>query len=748
MDFIHRRFQAILAGTAALTLLSATAFAQSTTPVHQAQTEENGNGTVVSGDGTVLDPILVTAGRPGAMGDTVLTTTIPREELTFRQIDNVNEIGKLAPNVDFNQSNGSFNIRGLDQGRVLTTIDGIRLPYLRDGARSSATGANYAGGVNLIDTDMLSAIDIVKGADSSVFGSGALGGVVAFRTLEPEDLIAPGKVWGGLTKLSFDSRDDSFHAGQALASRINNTYALVQGSYRFGEELKNQGKVGGTGPTRTKPNPEDYELGAFLGKINHHVAGGHVFGLTGEIFRRDSDAKLLTSETAAYDNYRASDVDSRDRASLSYTFNAERQSQWADAAYVVAYWQRQDLNTITSATRLTPPAGPYKRGSHLESEIYGVNGNVVKTLFFQGQPHEFTVGGELFGSTYEQFAHGKDNCNPSIPTCAFLHANQADSPRVVGATLGLFIEDKIGFMAGRMRLIPGIRFDWYEQTPKSTPAFEDNAAYMGLPPANSDSAFSPKLRLEFDVRPAVTLYAQWAQGFRAPDPVDLYMNYGGLGTYLRKGNPDLKPEKSNGFEVGLRAGDRDLGLKISLFDNYYKDFIDTETYPSPLFPVGGITEAINRDRVRIYGAELTLHGRHASGVHGWAMLGYANGKDTKNDIYLDTIPPFKAVFGTGYDAGWWGTDAIVTIAGPRDKVPDDLSEAAQKKLKTDPYATVDLTAWWKPQAVDGLLLQAGVFNLFDQTYVDALNVPPATSLSQAYFTEPGRTFKLTGTLQF
>jgi len=271
---------------------------------------------------------------------------------------------------------------------------------------------------------------------------------------------------------------------------------------------------------------------------------------------------------------------------------------------------------------------------------------------------------------------------------------------------------------------------------------------MGLPPSNSDSAFSPKLRAEYDIVRNITLYAQWAQAFRAPDPVDLYMNYGGLGTYLRKGNPELKPEKSNGFEVGLRAGDRDLGMTVSLFDNYYKDFIDTVTYESPLFPIGGITEAINRDRVRIYGAELRVHGRLDSGFHGWAMLGYANGKDTKNDIYLDTIPPLKGIVGLGYAAESWGTDVIITAAGPRHKVPSDLSEAAQEKLETSSYAKVDLTAWWKPAQIDGLLLQAGVFNVFNETYVDALNVPSSTSLSQAYFTEPGRTFKISGALQF
>ncbi|MGF7160042.1 hemoglobin/transferrin/lactoferrin receptor protein [Rhodoligotrophos appendicifer] len=749
MAFVYRRLLASLAGTAALTLASAQGYAQTITTETATNTSDEATTTAVEdSDGTALAPIVVTGGgTPGATGETVLTTVISRPILEERMFDNFDEIGDLTPNVDYNTTNGSFNVRGLDQGRVLTTIDGIRLPYLRDGARTSATGANYAGGLNLVDTNMLSSIDIMKGADSSVFGSGALGGVVELRTLQPEDLIAPGKSFGGVSKLGYDSADYSFQANQALATRINDTYALVQGSYRFGEETQNMGTTGGTGPTRTKPNPFDYDLGSFLGKINHHIEGGHTIGIAGEVFREDGNSKLFTSETASYDNYRQSETNERDRASISYKFNAPTTSSVVDYAEIIGYWQRQELKTVTNADRLINPAGPYERGSNLEGQNYGGVGNAVKTLDFQGIANQFTVGGELYGSTYEQFAYGKDKCTPDIPTCAFLHANQSDAPKVDGTTLGLFIEDKIFLADGRVRVIPGVRFDWYEYTPEATAAYKDNPTYDGLPDDNTDYAFSPKLRLEWDATPVVTLYAQWAQAFRAPDPVDLYMSYGGPGTYLRIGNPDLKPETSNGFEIGMKAGDRNLGATVALFDNYYKDFIDTETYADPLYPFG-VTQAINRDRVRIYGAEATVFGRMENGLHGWAMIGFSNGKDTKDDIYLDSIPPLKGSVSIGYATDVWGTDLILTAAAARDKVPQDLTAAAKQKLKTDSYAKLDLTAWWAPEPLPGLTLRAGVFNLLDEKYVDALNVPESTTLSQAYFTEPGRTFRVTGTFQF
>ena len=114
---------------------------------------------------------------------TVLTERITRSELDAAQVFDADDISRLDPGVTYSSSNGSFSVHGLDKNRVLTTIDGIPIPWLNDGARG------VQGGSGTFDFDTLSALDIVKGSDSSIFGAGALGGIVAVRTLNPEDLL-------------------------------------------------------------------------------------------------------------------------------------------------------------------------------------------------------------------------------------------------------------------------------------------------------------------------------------------------------------------------------------------------------------------------------------------------------------------------------------------------------------------------------------------------------------------------------
>ena len=99
---------------------------------------------------------------------TATTTTITRAEIERRQIDSIEDLGRRQEaGVTFNRSARTINIRGLEGPRVLTTIDGIRVPYLADATRGAS------GGADSFDFNALSAADLTRGADP-MLGSGAL----------------------------------------------------------------------------------------------------------------------------------------------------------------------------------------------------------------------------------------------------------------------------------------------------------------------------------------------------------------------------------------------------------------------------------------------------------------------------------------------------------------------------------------------------------------------------------------------
>ena len=443
-----------------------------------------------------LAPIPVTGAA--AEEQPAWTDSTDREELDQRFVRSWTDLGRrVDAGVNFNRANDSINIRGLDGDRVLTTLDGIRLPYLNDGARE------VRGGLRSFDFDSLSKVDVIRGADSSRYGSGALGGVLALRTFDPEDLLADGQDYGGIGKFGYQGDDDSVGGSAAVAGRIaTDTYLMLQGGFRIGHELDNRGNVGGYGAERTKPNPDDYDQQNILVKLAHHFEGGHRLSFTGEYFRRQDNLDIRTDQGPG-ESYLIGHDDGlerteRKRASIDYDYTAPNSGGLLDRAHLTFYWletERLDgndgLRGVDSRAFIIPgdpfqygyPSGRYERRNRIEETLWGLNGEAGKTVDLAGLPNRLTLGGEYYHIGVEQHSGGVDNC-PATPTtrppifgprlCSFLHSNQADMPEVQGNTVGLYAEDEIAMFDGRVKITPGLRFDWYELNPQETTAYRDN----------------------------------------------------------------------------------------------------------------------------------------------------------------------------------------------------------------------------------------------------------------------------------
>ncbi|WP_297322295.1 TonB-dependent hemoglobin/transferrin/lactoferrin family receptor [uncultured Bartonella sp.] len=694
-------------------------------------------------DTAQLSPVVVKSqsGAEKLDSPTILTNRQTAKDIADKQVDDVHDISRLDPAIGYNSDSDSFNIRGLDQNRVLTTIDGIRLPWLNDGARNAKLGTS------LFNFSSLSTLDIIHGADSSLYGSGAFGGVVALRTLDPEDLLTTEKNWASLTKGSYDSTDRSWRINEAFAVRAKQTYALFQGGYTRGKQRENNGVGGGYGATRVEPNPLTLDQDNLLFKIYQHIDGSQRLGFTAERFNLSKDIDNLNASTSSYraGSNTEDDEKRRERLSMSYDYNG---GGFVDEAHAIVYWQRQRTDEKTEAIRISIPKGYYMRDNLIRDTYYGINGAALKKLEAGNVTHTLRVATDASSSKFQQFAGGQDSCPPPpfkgpFMTCRFMHTNQSDSPDTDSIVFGLSFEDEIGFPTNRVRLAPGLRYDWYDHRPQDTYTYEHAAGFKGYPSSNSDFRLSPKLRMEWDALDKLTLYAQWAQAFRAPSVTELYLNYTNPGFYYTHGNPDLKPETSNSYDIGARLGDDNLGGSLSLFSNYYKNFIDQiDLGATREFMIQRLTH-INRARVRISGIEAKSHWVLANGWHTNAALAYAEGKDTDTDEHLNSIPALKSIIGVGYAQEQWGSDLSLTAAGKRNKV-EEKSEFA----KTPGYTLVDLSGWWEPIGKKGPKLQAGIYNLFDKRYWNAVDLPSSPSTPKDYYSQPGRTFKISLTQKF
>lgn len=676
----------------------------------------------------------------------VLTTTLKAPILRTLMIDDLSDIARrLDATIDVRAGTSSIAMRGLDENRLLTTVDGIRQPWMTDGVW------NAQGGVSNYDFGGLSAIDIVKSGDSSFFGTGAMGGVVALRTLDPQDLLGDaksGKTYGGLTKATYDSSSNSVYVNQALAFRHADTDVLIQGGWRDGAETSNMGTVGAAGTTRNLKNPASYNQNSLMVKVYQNLGNGHRIGLTAETFNRDYMENTLTSRTTTYSTYRTQTQNRRRRISLNYDYTGQGETG-VTQAHLTGYWQRTILGQNTLATRTVTPTGEYDRLSDLRSDMFGANGNVSYVAKSGGLAQTFTLSGEIYGTRTSQYTTGVDSCTPAIFACAYYHTDQADMPNVHGLDLGVTLQDRIALADGRLRVTPALRYDYFNRNPLDTAGFQANDAYTGAVASTHGSRWSPKVLGEFDVLPSITLYAQYAQAFRAPSATELYLLYGGSGSYAVLGNPSLKPETSKGYELGIKGGNAQRGFKVSWYDNHYRNFIDQITSTAAALGISGnypagVFQYINRTSVDIHGVEVS--GQYALNKvwRAWGSFAYVYGRDKTSGSYLNTTPPTKGILGIGYSQPGYGADLTTTIAGPRRRVETPTSDIN----KAPPYALIDLSAWYRPAFLPGVKVQAGVFNLLNKVYYDALDIPDSTTLQKSYYTQPGRNFKVTASFAF
>jgi len=728
-------------------------------------------------------------------------TVSETEAKTFeqRQIRSIDDLGKRAePGVNFNRSSESINIRGLEQSRVLTTIDGIRLPWLTDGARSRGPNGGAQGGLDTVDFNGLSRLDIVRGAGSAEVGSGALGGALQLFTLNPADLLSESKDFGTLLKTDYDSADQSYGVSAALAARYQNSAFLLQVGKRSGHELQTRGNAGGYGNTRSKANPASSEQHSLLLKFQQQL-GAHQLGLTAEYFERDKDIDSRTAQGGSYliGQNSVNEIARRERLSLDWKFAGETDGL-LDNAKSSLFWQRlrrhddqRGIRAPVSPDRrafLSPaainamlaaagssftvtsnpyaplaggfPSGPFGRDNQIEKELWGFSTELDKGFSLAGMGNRLTLGTELYRIDTEQYSKGYDNCPPlNIPkelavvpglrfppvSCVLLHSNQADMPKSKGTHFGVYASNEIR-LNPIVTLTPALRYDYYQEKPQSSPKNNVQPINGGTLKKSTDNKLSASLLGTWQAGEQTRLYAQIAQGFRAPDATELYMNYGAQGNYLVLGNPDLKPEESTNFELGGQFGDERLGGKVSLFDSRYKHFIDVDTAASAaeLAAVGinpadyplGVTRAQNLERVRIFGSEVSAHFGFTEQLTLWGQAAFARGKDRDSGQYLNSVAPLSGLLGISFERDELGADLMLRTAAARTKT------ANAGDFKTPGYGVVDFTAYFEPKALGGLRLQAGLFNALNKKYWNAISVPNGALTQPAdYYSESGRSLR-------
>ena len=712
-----------------------------------------------------LDPVQVVAAasRVEEAIDTVAATVsvIGREAL-FRDVaGNLRDMLRYEPGVSIENGAtrfglGNLNIRGLDGNRVQMTVDGIRLPEsYRVGSFSSASR-------NALGLGLLKQVEIVRGPASAIHGSDALAGVVAFTTLDPAAYLGGGKTVGGEAFAAYTGADRGTARGAALALEAAGSRLLVGMERTDGRESENLGRTGGTGASRTEPNPQDTRSESQLLKWVASTTSGWRYTLTADRYARDArtDVLSLNPQSSRTVSLFGDDRARRSRYSAEAVgYGVGPFARLALTAYSQESLTQQDTQETranTTAACLSSPGAirclrePRFRYEAKEQGAIAIGESEPRWF---GLDHRLVVGAEFSRTRASELRDGRQTDLGSGAVTNVVGGEPLptrDFPVTDTDRFGVFAQDAFVAMDPRLTWIPGLRFDAFRVRPRPDPLFVTGNS--DRPVASlSDEAASPKLGVLFRASDALTINGQLATGFRAPPAADLNIGLTSLPSgYTVIPNPALKAETSRGAEIGARLGAGAVEAMATVFYTRYSDLIlSRAALPCPSDPrcVTGATgtfQSQNVSSARIYGLEAKAAWRFAKGWTARAALSVPRGDDIGKDVPLNAIDPARFVAGVGYEGASWGVALHATHARQQTRV----DRSAGINFVPPAFTTADLTAWVKPGA--SLEIAAGVFNITDRKYWLWPDVRGLTNVSAGFdrYTQPGRTFGINGRWRF
>ncbi len=626
-------------------------------------------------------------------------------------------------------------LRGLSGQRVLVLVDGMPM----NSARGNGPHPS------LVPASLIERVEVVRGPSSVAYGSDAIGGAINLITRDPLPATAGGgNGLEGTARLGGASADQAFGGQVELRPRWAKLGMLVSGGWNRTEDFDSPaGKVHNSafedwnGAMNLR-----YDLSSRTSlRSGYQVYRGSDIGIPGLSF-----AFPGASQDFLFRNY------DRDLAHL--TLDEHYNDSWIENTRVRAYWQREQRNFFSTqelaASQYNNFGVPPRSGStfanteqdrFFDLNTYGLQVQLTSKrhegyLWTAGldAARDQTSGNNVRRRTYHFNDLGGQD---SASTTAFRVTQSV--PNGQFDNYGAYFQND-WYLAPRWTLSTGGRYTHYRYHAEAGPLAP---GFNFTERTQVNDALGGSVGLVYQPAADLHLSANVANGYRQPNAQDLYFD-GAASVGFVVGNPDLEPEKSVSYDLGVRWGPGRIAVSGNLYLSTYKDLIDAISVPPVPEAQGQPTyRYTNISKARIWGGELegeltlrrdllvrsTLAGA-VGDITSAEAIDQLYGVPNTDRAPLTGVPPLKG--GTSLrwlergGHGWF--EAATRWSWRTNRLPLPTPGVSQLTTFKKEWMVADLS--FGVTTSTGQRLVAGVRNLTDREYRYALG-----SLD-----EPGRSF--------
>jgi hemoglobin/transferrin/lactoferrin receptor protein len=716
-------------------------------PALHAQEPSAGSADDESVDKSVIEQIVIVAHKDRrSIRDVAANVTVmSREDINASLSTSMSDVFRYTPGVDYESAGSRFgdegiNIRGIGGNRVAILLDGVPLSDQFDvGSFSNATR-------DFIDAGLIERIEVLHGPASALYGSSAIGGVVAVRTPDPVDIIGRESSGGDLLA-TWHGADDSLQGTGMFGFGNSSMGLLLGGSVRDGEQTDSAG-VDEDFDTR------DYQRRSGILKFVAEDSGGNTWRAA--LVHQDSEVQsdlnsmLGTGRYATTTALEGDDDYRMDLLNVAYEFGG--QDNFIHSGSLRGYYEEVNVSQATLDERgnaLRPVA--IDRYFQFDQDIAGAELNLQNEISGADIGHRLGFGLEYQQRRSEEYRDGLERgLVDGLVTSTILGEEfpLRDFPVSDSTEWGAYLEDVM--TVGDWSVIAALRADRYDLEPRSDALYAEDYPFAD-PVSLSESDLSPKLGLIYHLGQATDVYLQYAHGFRAPPYEDANI---GLEipafNYRAIPNPDLESESSDGFDLGLRWQGQAASIRAAVFRTSYEDFIESKVRLGT-DPVSGriLFQSQNLSETRIEGFEAGWHVRFGGVLENVETDGAvykARGENKDNGQPLNSVGPGQAVLGLS----WLhpeGSQQLRLQATLTDEW-SERDESSGELFEPPGYATFDL--YYSKGLGQRTTLRAGFLNLTDRCYwnwTDVRGLAPDDPVIP-YLAQAGRNFSLSLNMQW
>lgn len=599
-----------------------------------------------------LEPIIVTATKLETPAREVASsvTVVTEEEIQSKQQTSVLETLRGVPGVDVVRQGGlgqqtSVFMRGANSHHTLVLIDGIEV----NDPSSPSRAFDFAH----LTTDDIERIEILRGPNSTLYGSDALGGVINIIT----------KKGRGKPRLSVSAEGGSYESHRekvglsggsdlvnySLAASFLESNGIWSAGHKYGnserdgyDNLSVSSRVGLT-PT------DNFDIDFFLRYI-----------------QADTDIDAFAGPLGDDPNYTSSfeSIAFRTQAGL-FLFDD--------------LWEQKLAFSLTDYDRETDNSPDPLRPNDFDKSSY--DGTIYK-IDWQNNLYLHKSNTLTLGIDYEKETADSRNLG-TFTSFGWPFSVDAEIDNKKADTTGYFIQDQIKLWDSFFTTL-GIRVDDHSK-------FGSKATYRIA------SAYS----IDFS---GTKLKATYGTGFKAPTIYQLYAPV--------FGNPDLKPEKVKGWDAGFEQTffqEKTL-VTFTYFENDFDNLVETALNMST-----GLYEFQNVSEAKTKGIEVTASVQPVPNTTLKLGYTYTDAKDKEEDERLLRRPRNKFSLDINYrflDKG----DINLNVLYVGKRVDTFFNEETFEggTVELGGYTLVNLAASYK--VTEKLRLFGRVDNLFDKEY--------------------------------